>query len=138
MAAFLIALKERGNDSRVLDLIHKVVNCTPDDLVNAENTSGSFDAAQNIVAEYSKYMYWALDKKGARKEQRVFEHVFNEVTKQSVVGSTKRGDKSPQLDFLLYMIDEYVKNPRKTWIVSGGLKSSAWEDFYHDYLKAHA
>lgn len=137
MAAFLIALKERGNDARVLDLIGKVINTTVDDLVAADvDEKSTFTIPQVIVAEYGKYTYWSYKRNGSRDEQVDFEHILNR-DRQSAVGSTKRMDKEPQLDFLLYMIEEYVKNPKKTYAIRGGLKS-VWQGKYDEYLESHA
>lgn len=138
VTAFLIALKERGNDARVLDLIGKVINTTSDDLVTADvDEKSTFTIPQVIVAEYSKYSYWSYKKNGSRDAQLVFEHVFNR-DRQSAIGSTKRMDKEPQLDFLLYMIEEYVKNPKKTYDIRRGLKTTAWQGKYDEYLESHA
>lgn len=136
-AALLIALKDRGNDARVLDLIQKLINVTEDELATADNDDpkSTFTIPQVIVAEYSGYSYYTFKKNGARGPREKFEHVFNK-DKQPCVGSTKRADKAPQLDFLLYMIDEYVKNPRKTFMIRK-MSPSLWEGKYQEYLEDH-
>lgn len=120
MAALLIALKTHKNNLNLYEFIERLSNITEDDCKQA--------IANDTVSPVEVI---ALEWKG-------WSHMRGSNTSSTwlngLAGTTKFASRDPQLDFLLYWISEFVKNPRCTNNFKKGIKPTFWEDFVKDHV----
>jgi hypothetical protein len=118
MAALLIALKNNKNSLNLYDFIERISNITEDDCKKAI-ANDTVNPVEVIAIEWKGWS--AMRGKGT-------EHTWL----NGLAGTTKFASREPQLDFLLYWISEYIKNPKCTNNFNKGIKPTYWENFLSD------
>lgn len=114
MAALLIALKTHKNNLNLYDFIERLSNITDEDCKRA--------IADDIVSPVEVI---AIEWRGWSPMRGK----DTDLWLKGLAGTTKFASREPQLDFLLYWISEFIKNPKCTNNLNKGIKPTYWEHF---------
>ena len=120
IAALLTALRYNPNNLRLHDLIDRLANIDMDEIRDAF-AENKIDAVQVIGAEYSGYSVW----RGSNGQMPAWLN--------GTAGGTKFADIKPQMDFLLYWINEYMTYGKKT-VTTAGVKPTFWDGAWEEFL----
>lgn len=118
MAALLIALKTNKNNLNLYDFVERLCNITEDDCKKAI-ANDTVNPVEVIAIEWKGW--------STMRGNNTTTTWLN-----GLAGTTKFASREPQLDFLLYWISEYIKNPKCTNNFNKGVKKTYWEDFMKD------
>jgi hypothetical protein len=118
MAALLISLKNNKNNLNLYDFIERLSNITEDDCKKAI-ANDSVGPVDIIAIEWKGW--------STMRGNNTTTTWLN-----GLAGTTKFASREPQLDFLLYWISEYIKNPKCTNNFNKGVKPTYWENFLAD------
>jgi len=118
IAALLIALKTHKNNLNLYEFVERLSNVTEDDCKKA--------IANDVVTPFEVI---AIECKGWSTLRGNNTHT---TWLNGLAGTTKFASREPQLDFLLYWISEFIKNPKCTNNFNKGIKPSYWIDYMKD------
>jgi hypothetical protein len=121
IGACLLALRFNPNNLRVHDLIARLSTMNMDEL-NKAIAHGELDAVQIIAAEYS-------GQSSRRNKNADAEPWLNGLAR-----STNHASKPVQMDFLIYWIERYIENPKKTWNFNKGIRPEYWQGAWENYF----
>lgn len=109
IAALLVAHRIWGNNLNLYSLVDRLANIENDEIVSAMGTNDKeLDPVQIIAAEYMELSYLRI-KNGTPGNDWL----------NGFARSTKFESQQPQMDFLLYWIEKYIKNPKITYKAKG-------------------
>jgi hypothetical protein len=118
IAALLIALKNNKNNLNLYEFIEHLSNITEDDCKKAL----AADVGNPVEVIAIEWKGWS-----SMRGNNTTTTWLN-----GLAGTTKFASREPQLDFLLYWISEYIKNPRCTNKLNKGVRPTYWENFLAD------
>lgn len=118
MAALLIALKNNKNNLNLYEFIERLSNITEQDCKDAI-ASDTLTPVEVVAIEWKGWS--TMRGKGT-----------DSTWLNGLAGTTKFASREPQLDFLLYWISEFIKNPKCTNNFNKGIRPTFWENFLAD------
>lgn len=118
IAALLIALKANKNNINLYEFIERLSNITEDDCKQA--------IANDTVTPYEVI---AIEWKGWSTLRG---NNTQSTWLNGLAGTTKFASREPQLDFLLYWIAEFIKNPKCNNNFKKGIRPVYWENYLAD------
>jgi hypothetical protein len=118
MAALLITLKNNKNNLNLYEFIERLSNITEDDCKKAI----AADTVTPVEVIALEWKTWS----------KMRGNNTDTTWLNGLAGTTKFASREPQLDFLLYWISEFIKNPKCTNNFNKGIRPTFWENFLGD------